>query len=178
MKSFVKFLFLSLFLLLSCQYTLAGSKYVVANVSVAPVREKPSHAAEQATQLLLGELCEVVDRASGWIKIRSTVDGQVGWVTSSMLTSTKKLSSNSPVAVVVTPTAIARPVDGGAPILLTMGTRLFNYSLGTFSVLSKQYHIDPTCVSIPTGKADLQRAGALCAAAVFLRGFATAGGEA
>jgi hypothetical protein len=157
MKSFVKFLFLSLFLLLSCQYTLAGSKYVVANVSVAPVREKPSHAAEQATQLLLGELCEVVDRASGWIKIRSTVDGQVGWVTSSMLTSTKKLSSNSPVAVVVTPTAIARPVDGGAPILLTMGTRLFNYSLGTFSVLSKQYHIDPTCVSIPTGKADLQR---------------------
>jgi cell wall-associated NlpC family hydrolase len=42
-------------------------------------------------------------------------------------------------------------------MLLTLGTRLLNYSNGTFSVLSKQYHIDPTCVSIPTGKADLQR---------------------
>ena len=47
-------------------------------------------------------------------------------------------------------------------MLLTLGTRLLNYSNGTFSVLSKQYHIDPTCVNITTaqrstGEADLQR---------------------
>ena len=164
----IKHLFLSFCLLLPCQYTLAGTpKYVVTDVPVAPVREKPSHAAEQATQLLFGEVCEVVERSSGWTKIRSTVDGQVGWVTSSMLTSMPDsllpiTNSPSPKAVIFTPTAIATPAEGGAPLLLTLGTRLHDYTHGTFSLLGKQYLIDSTCVNIPTaqrstGEADLQR---------------------
>jgi cell wall-associated NlpC family hydrolase len=38
-------------------------------------------------------------------------------------------------------------MDGGADLLLTLGTRLPNYSHGTFEVLGKQYLIDPNCVS-------------------------------
>ena len=128
------------------------SEYVVANATVVPVRENPSEGAEQLTQLLFGEVCEVLDRLPRWTKIRSTLDTQEGWVDFKMVTLTSEPSEqlalrvlNAPV--VATPMATATPMDGGADLLLTLGTRLPNYSHGTFEVLGQQYIIDPTCVS-------------------------------
>ena len=174
MKPSIKLCLLSLCLLLACPYTTADDsapipsdtvQYLVANATVCPVREDPSYAAEQATQLLFGEVCEFLERHRGWTKIRSTVDGQVGWVSSSMLTPTSSViaSSLSPDrldAVVAHPIATATPINGGAPLLLTMGTRLPNYSQGTFEVLGQQYLIDPTCVNNTTQllNSDLSRA--------------------
>ena len=136
MKPFNKILFLSFVLLLACPYAVADDsapvqsgavKYVVTHATVVPVREEPSHAAEQATQLLFGELCEVVDRIPSWTKIRSTIDGQVGWVTSGMLTPVANTPSPDCLdAVVAHPVAIATPINGGDPLLLTLGTRLPN----------------------------------------------------
>ena len=176
MKPSIKLCLLSLCLLLACPYTMADNsapipsdtvQYLVANATVCPVREDPSYAAEQATQLLFGEVCEFLERHRGWTKIRSTVDGQVGWVSSSMLTPISSViaSSLSPDrldAVVAHPIATATPINGGAPLLLTMGTRLPNYSKGTFEVLGQQYRIPSICVNVTTAKrstgaADLQR---------------------
>ena len=176
MKPSIKLCLLSLCLLLACPYTMADNsapipsdtvQYLVANATVCPVRENLSYAAEQATQLLFGEVCEFLERHRGWTKIRSTVDGQVGWVSSSMLTPTSSViaSSLSPDrldAVVAHPIATATPINGGAPLLLTLGTRLPNYSHGVFEVLGQQYLIDSTSVNITpakqsTGAADLQR---------------------
>ncbi len=176
MNPSTKHCFLSLCLLLACPYTMADNsapipsdtvQYLVANATVCPVREDPSYAAEQATQLLFGEVCEFLERHRSWTKIRSTVDGQVGWVSSSMLTPTSSViaSSLSPDrldAVVAHPIATATPINGGAPLLLTLGTRLPNYSQGTFEVLGQQYRIPSICVNVTTAKqstgaADLQR---------------------
>jgi cell wall-associated NlpC family hydrolase len=131
------------------------------------VRENPSYGAEQATQLLFGEVCEFIERHRSWTKVRNTMDGQVGWVSSSMLTPISSViaSSLSPDrldAVVITPIATATPINGGAPLLLTLGTRLPNYSQGTFEVLGQQYRIPSICVNVTTAKqstgaADLQR---------------------
>ena len=141
------------------------SEYVIANATVVPVRENPSEGAEQLTQLLFGEVCEVLDRLPRWTKIRSTLDGQEGWVDFKMVTLTSEPSEqlasrvlNAPV--IATPMAAATPMDGGADLLLTLGTRLPNYSHGTFEVLGQQYILDPTCVSTAqrsTGEADLQQ---------------------
>ena len=176
MNTLTKLCLLSLCLLLACPYTMADNsapipsdtvQYLVANATVCPVREDPSYAAEQATQLLFGEVCEFLERHRGWTKIRSTVDGQVGWVSSSMLTPTSSViaSSLSPDrldAVVAHPIATATPINGGAPLLLTLGTRLPNYSHGVFEVLGQQYRIPSICVNVTTAKrstgaADLQR---------------------
>lgn len=54
--------------------------YVVNTCTVTPVRQEPSEGSEQLTQLLFGEVCEVLDRLPRWTKIRSTLDGQEGWV--------------------------------------------------------------------------------------------------
>ena len=138
-------------------------EYVIANATVVPVRENPSEGAEQLTQLLFGEVCEVLDCLPRWTKVRSTLDGQEGWVDFKMISPASSLFASSPhrlEAVVATPMAAATPMDGGADLLLTLGTRLPNYSHGTFEVLGQQYLIDPTCVSTvqrSTGEADLQQ---------------------
>ena len=107
MKTFTKRVFISFAILFAFQCIVADDsapitsdkamlEYVVANATVCPVRENPSEAAEQATQLLFGEVCEVIERLSSWTKIRSIVDGQVGWVSSSMLTPASNLIASSP----------------------------------------------------------------------------------
>ena len=131
-----------------------STEYVINHCSVTPVREEPSHAAEQATQLLFGEVCEVVDRHSSWTKIRSTMDGQVGWVVSKMLTPVseeairllgEKREANGE-GVVATPMAVATVIETGEQLMLTIGTRLPEYKKGTFEVLGKKYKINPRCV--------------------------------
>ena len=49
--------------------------YVVNTCTVTPVRQEPSEGSEQLTQLLFGEVCEVLDRLPRWTKVRSQVDG-------------------------------------------------------------------------------------------------------
>ena len=132
-------------------------EYVIANATVVPVRENPSEGAEQLTQLLFGEVCEVLDRLPRWTKIRSTLDGQEGWVDFKML-SPAPISSQDVKGerlkikgegVISVPMAIATDMETSEELMLTLGTRLPNYSHGTFEVLGKQYLIDPTCVSQP-----------------------------
>ena len=124
-------------------------EFVINNCSVTPVRDTPSEASEQETQLLFGEVCEVVERLSRWTKIRSTMDGQEGWVSSKMVTpideeTIKRL--NDKVGVVTMPMAVATDTETGEKRMLTIGTRLPNYANGTFEFLGKQYQIDPNCV--------------------------------
>ena len=126
------------------------SVFVINHCTVTPVRQEPSEGSEQLTQLLFSEVCEVLDRLPRWTKIRSTLDGQEGWVDFKMLTSASNLSPliyHLPTTVVATPIAIATEMETGEELRLTLGTRLPNYAHGTFEVLGRQYIIDPDCVS-------------------------------
>ena len=126
--------------------------FAINNCTVTPVRQEPSEGSEQLTQLLFGEVCEVLDRLPRWTKIRSTLDGQEGWVDFKMLTPSSSLSPitySLPSTIVAVPMAVATAMETGEELMLTLGTRLPNYSHGTFEVLGKQYLIDPTCVSQP-----------------------------
>lgn len=128
-----------------------GAEYVINQCPVTPVREEPSHAAEQATQLLFGELCEVLQRQSSWTQIRSTMDGQVGWVSPGMLAPVSQEEAESYLlseakCVVATPMAEATVIATGEKLMLTIGTRLPNYKRGSFQLLGTKYKIDPRCV--------------------------------
>ena len=125
-------------------------EYVIAHCTVIPVRQEPSEGSEQLTQLLFGEVCEVLNRLPRWTKIRSTLDGQEGWVDFKMLTTANIQYPISNIqTIVATPIAIATDMETSEELMLTLGTRLPNYSHGTFEVLGKQYLIDPACVSQP-----------------------------
>lgn len=133
-------------------------EYAIAHCTVTPVRQEPSEGSEQLTQLLFGEVCEVLDRLPRWTKIRSTLDGQEGWVDFKMLS---PIDNQYPISdirtVVAVPMAIATAMETGEEMMLTLGTRLPNYAHGTFEVLGKQYLIDPACVSQPISNSPLER---------------------
>lgn len=57
----------------------------IGQVSVAPVRKEPSDASEMVTQLLFGELCEVLETKKQWIKIKIKFDNYEGWVDSKQI---------------------------------------------------------------------------------------------
>ncbi|MBQ5625589.1 MAG: C40 family peptidase [Paludibacteraceae bacterium] len=148
------------FALVATTSLVRGAEFVVNNCPVTPVREEPSEAAEQATQLLFGQVCEVVERKSSWVKIRCTVDGQVGWVSRKMTTPVSEedvrlLDENRKAngeGVVATPMTVVTDTETGEKLMLTIGTRLPNYRKGTFEVLGKQYKIDPKAVYTLTFK--------------------------
>lgn len=142
-----------LFALMAATGLVRGAEpvFVVNNCPVTPVREEPSEAAEQATQLLFGEVCELVERRSSWTRVRSTIDGQVGWVSSKMVTAVTEEEAKhhqdvASMGVVATPMAVVTGMDSGEQLMLTLGTRLPHYADGTFEVLGQKYTIDPTCV--------------------------------
>lgn len=125
-------------------------EWVVNRCTVTPVRMEPSEGSEQLTQLLFGEVCQVLERLPRWTKIRSTVDGQTGWVDFKMVTSIgdeAKGDEAKGIGVVAVPIATATDMETGEELMLTLGTRLPNYAHGTFEILNKKYLINPACVS-------------------------------
>jgi len=60
------------------------SKFI-GQVSVAPVRREPSDTSEMVTQLLFGELCEVIDKKNQWFKIKIFFDDYEGWINSNQV---------------------------------------------------------------------------------------------
>ena len=125
-------------------------EWVVNRCTVTPVRMEPSEGSEQLTQLLFGEVCQVLERLPRWTKIRSTVDGQTGWVDFKMVTSIGDEATGDEakgIGVVAVPIAAATDMETGEELMLTLGTRLPNYAHGTFEVLGKKYLINPACVS-------------------------------
>jgi len=61
--------------------------FAICPQSVVPVRVQANHQSELLSQLLFGELAEIVDKkGKGWLKIRSIADNNFGWVASNQLT--------------------------------------------------------------------------------------------
>ena len=152
-------------------------EYVIAHCTITPVRQEPSEGSEQLTQLLFGEVCEVLDRLPRWTKIRSTLDGQEGWVDFKMLSpapiSLQEVKGERLKApqnavgifgdpakikgegVISVPMAIATDMETSEELMLTLGTRLPNYAHGTFEVLGKQYLINPSSVNTALSTASI-----------------------
>lgn len=53
--------------------------------SLVPVRRTASHTAEMVTQFTFGDLVKILDRAYGWLRVRSLDDGYEGWVPGTMV---------------------------------------------------------------------------------------------
>ena len=125
---------------------------VLALHSVIPVRIEPREGAEQSTQMLFGELAEVLEEQPRWTHIRLEVDGQEGWVDAKMICPMKSEEYVSykealkTAATVKFPMTYAVSENNGQTIPLTAGTRLTNYQDGRFEVLGVGFRIDPSMV--------------------------------
>jgi len=66
--------FAILLLLNQTMYMLA-----ICKVPVSPIRATASHRSEMTSQLLFGELLEIIETTEEWLRIRSSMDGYEGW---------------------------------------------------------------------------------------------------
>lgn len=56
------------------------SSYGFCHLSVIPVRETPSDLSQMTTQLLFGDVFEVLDKKDNWLQIRNAYDDYIGWI--------------------------------------------------------------------------------------------------
>lgn len=54
--------------------------YGICHLSIVPIRLEPSACAEQVSQLLFGELLQVIDKQQDWSYVRVIFDQTEGWV--------------------------------------------------------------------------------------------------
>lgn len=54
--------------------------HVIGITPIAPIRLEPSHRSEMVSQLLFGELAELLGRDGEFIKVRTVFDQYVGWI--------------------------------------------------------------------------------------------------
>jgi gamma-D-glutamyl-L-lysine dipeptidyl-peptidase len=58
----------------------------IVSLPLVPLRSEPSDRSEMTTQLLFGELFDVLEEGENWSRIRNLADGYEGWCTTKMLT--------------------------------------------------------------------------------------------
>lgn len=120
--------------------------------SVIPVRAEAREGAEQNTQMLFGELAQVLEEQDRWTRIRLDSDGQEGWVDAKMIAPIggddlkAYKAALKKAATVAFPMTYAVSENNGQTIPLTAGTRLTNYQDGRFEVLGVGFRIDPSMV--------------------------------
>ena len=142
-------------------YGLQVMGYGIALHSVVPVRTEAREGAEQSTQMLFNELCEIIEHSDvsiqhseRWRYIRLESDGQEGWVDAKMICPMKPeeykthKSALKTSAMVAMPMAYAVSENNGQTLPLTAGTRLTNYQDGRFEVLGVSFRIDPSMVIV------------------------------
>jgi len=63
----------------------------MTKISAVPIRAEPSHRAEMVSQLLYGELVEIMEEQTEWVKVKCVHDEYVGWADSRSFHETDEL---------------------------------------------------------------------------------------
>lgn len=127
----------------------------IALHSIIPLRVNPAEEAEQETQMLFAQTCEVIEQIDRWTRIRLDDDGEEGWVDTKMLSilsdeQAKEMAhiyETKDYGMVVMPMAYAVSENNGQTIPLTAGTKLPQYKEGAFTLLGVRFRIDPQMVT-------------------------------
>ena len=116
-------------------------QYAICALSVVPIRSSPSDASEMVSQLLFGELVEIIDkRGKNWRKIKCLWDNYVGWVDPKQVTKISqdqfhKYSENYAHTLELMTPAMA----GGKTVPLLMGSVLPNFDGISFEIKKQKY---------------------------------------
>jgi gamma-D-glutamyl-L-lysine dipeptidyl-peptidase len=55
-------------------------EYGICNLSIVPLRAEASDKSEQVSQILFGEVFEILEWKENWVKIVTSLDNYPGWI--------------------------------------------------------------------------------------------------
>lgn len=116
--------------------------FAICHLSVVPLRNSPSDKSEQTSQLLFGEIVEILEtKGRAWSKARCTWDNCIGWVKS------RQLKPITPTERQLFEERFAYCLDLFQPLLsndhsmtVTLGARLPDFDGMKFIFDGKSYH--------------------------------------
>ena len=97
--------------------------FVVCMVPVSPMRKEAAHRSEMVSQLLFGELAEVLEESKGFTRLRCLYDGYEGWCQSAQVTGIETALIKPHQEVLTAEWSSAIDVNG-YPMQLSLGTPL------------------------------------------------------
>ncbi|MEO8148691.1 MAG: C40 family peptidase [Bacteroidia bacterium] len=130
----------------------------ICNQSVIPVRSEPSHKSEIVTQLLFGELFEVIEKQNEWIRIRCDYDHYSGWIVAAQAQlvdlfeyeNIKKKNSFLCYELVGV-------LDNGNPFPVVLASNLPYYDHEKCCILDKYFYYDGAAKNILHPDTDLKK---------------------
>jgi gamma-D-glutamyl-L-lysine dipeptidyl-peptidase len=117
----------------------------ICNLPLIPLRSEPSERSEMISQILFGELFEVIEENDSWSHIRLLSDEYIGWCTKKMLqilpeSVFKTLKKSVPTLTNGLLSPCLRQIDNKPQLYLPTGSRLyfFDKTTGSFLVYRKK----------------------------------------
>ena len=114
-------------------------KYIICQVSVAPLRAEDSDRSDMVSQLIFGEKAIVLESNKNWMKITSDYDSHTGWVDSKQFLEVSEHEYNSIQNEFYTSESFNLAVESDTPITLPFASHLPNFNDGKFTFGSKTF---------------------------------------
>jgi hypothetical protein len=119
-----------------------------------PVRKEPSHKSEMTSQLLFGELFDIMDERNDFINIRIQWDHYEGWIDSTQATRLNEkefqLLSSSTKGIIAEP-FVYITIDGNSTLVVPAGGIIYELNYSQFEVKGKLYQF----AELPTAPKDI-----------------------
>lgn len=118
-------------------------EYGICYLSLVPMRAEPSEKSEMVSQLLFGELYEIVDKHQSWLHIRTLHDDYHGWISDRMHQTVHaddlRFYDPSRAATALSLISLAENTGRGPGILIPAGASLPSFKDGVFFAGKNSY---------------------------------------
>lgn len=128
-------------------------KYAIYLNAALPVRAEAGEASEMVTQLLFGDICEILEESGSFVRIKNQEDAYQGWVDTKALTEIDEETFNKvidhPMFRTCVPIADIFCMTDKTVYRLSAGSRLplYNPEKSNFEIGGKIFQIHPTFVT-------------------------------
>lgn len=134
-------------------------KHGICHLSIVPVRLEPADSSEQVTQLLFGDLFDIIENRKKWLRIKITFDGYEGWIDAKQALEISKaeMESLETITAALTYDTVQMVDLGGISTtqLIVQGSSLYNYKDGKFTWLGNPVSYSGEIAAKSSSKADL-----------------------
>lgn len=118
----------------------------ICNIAFIPLRKEPADSSEMVSQLLFGEIYDIIEKKGSWVQVSNNFDGYLGWISEKVIveiSSEQFLNIQSkPYKVVHEAFCIATDTAKQQKIVLPAGCILFNYHQEQLTFLNTTYKLN------------------------------------